>query len=205
LNTNFKDYYIVTIIGFLVGWLALLPAVNIGVKITPFFVIGSVVGFSLFAPFALAVLNFLSRFWKFLAQFSKFAAVGTLNTFIDLSVLNFLIYLTGVAAGFYFSVFKSFSFLIATTNSYFWNKFWTFNSQKPVTSKEYSRFLFFTLIGTLINVSVASFIVNFIGPLFGVSLKLWANIGAIIAVFAAMMWNFLSYRNVVFKKSYKYN
>jgi dolichyl-phosphate beta-glucosyltransferase len=40
LNPNFKDYYIVTIIGFLVGWLALLLTVNIGVKIMPFFVIG---------------------------------------------------------------------------------------------------------------------------------------------------------------------
>lgn len=189
------------VIGFLVGWLILLPASNIGLKITPVFVVVSVVGFTLFAPLALWILNLLSRFWKILEQFGKFAAVGTLNTLLDLGVLNLLIFLTDITSGLSFSGFKAVSFIVATTNSYFWNKFWTFQSRLPVTGGEYVRFFLFTLVGTFINVTVASIIVNVIGAPQGLNPRLWANIGAIIAVFAAMLWNFLSYRYVVFKKS----
>lgn len=196
---NKKDYYLVTIIGFLVGWLILLPAANIGLKISPLLIVGSVVGFSIFAPFALWLLKYLSRFWRLLEQFGKFAAVGTLNSLLDIGILNLLIFLTDIAAGSYFSGFKAISFLVASTNSYLWNKFWTFQSRLPVTAVEYFRFIFFTLIGALINVSAASLIVNAIGAPSGFNLKLWANIGAVAAVFVSMLWNFLSYRYIVFK------
>jgi len=202
MKINFKDYYLGTIIGFLVGWLILLPAFNIGFKITPFLVLVSVASFSFLIPFLLTILNFLSRLFEeiaYLAYFSKFVVVGILNTFLDLSILNFFIYLTGIAVGFYFSFFKLFSFLIANINSYFWNKFWIFKDKKPVTIKEYSRFLFFTFVGILINVGVASLIVNFIRPPIGLELKFWANIGAIIAVFVAMIWDFLSYKKIFLK------
>ena len=196
-----RDFFLVAIIGFLVGWLVLLPAKNLGLNITPFFIAASVVGFTIFAPIALFVLKLLSQFWKVLDQFGKFAAVGTLNTLIDLGILNLLILLTDISAGVYYGLFKAISFLAASTNSYFWNKFWTFGSRLPVTTSEYVRFLFFTLIGTLINVAVASFIVSIIGAPHGVSLKTWANIGAVLAVFVSFLWNFLSYRYVVFKSN----
>lgn len=196
-----KDYYLVAIIGFLVGWLVLLPAANIGFQIAPTSIAISVVGFTIFAPIALAILKLLGRIWPVFEQFGKFAAVGTLNTLLDLGVLNLLILVTGVAAGLYYALFKAISFLVAATNSYFWNKFWTFQSRLPVTVTEYLRFAFFTLIGTLINVSVAYFVVNVVGAPASLSLKQWANIGALLAVVASFLWNFLSYRNIVFKGS----
>ena len=194
------DYYLVTIIGFLVGWLLLMPAKNLGFEIKLILVLGSVIGFSILAPIALFVLKFLSRFWKVLEQFGKFAAVGTLNTLLDLGVLNLLIYLTDISSGASYSGFKAISFLVGTTNSYFWNKFWTFGSRLPVTLNEYGRFIFFTLIGVLINVSAATLVVNVIGAPAGVNPKLWANVGALAGVFTALLWNFLSYKKIVFKK-----
>ncbi|MBZ1356258.1 MAG: GtrA family protein [Candidatus Nealsonbacteria bacterium] len=52
--------------------------------------------------------------------------IGTLNIFIDLGVLNFLIALTSITVSLYYTLFKSISLLVAATNSYFWNKHWTF-------------------------------------------------------------------------------
>ncbi len=196
-----KDYYLVSLIGFLVGWLVFIPLKNIGFDLNLPWLVFSVVFFTLLAPLALFVLNFLSRFFKVLAQFGKFAAVGTLNTLIDLGILNLFIYLTDISQGLYFSFFKAISFLGATTNSYFWNKFWTFQSRLPVSPREYLRFLFFTFVGTLINVSVASLIVNFIKAPPSFSLKLWANLGALLAVFVSMLWNFLSYKYIVFGRN----
>ena len=194
-----KDYYLVSIIGFLVGLLVLLPATNLGLKITFTLALASVLGFTVFAPIALWILKKLSRLWAVFDQFGKFAAVGTLNTLLDLGVLNLLMFLTGLYSGLPYVGFKATSFIVGTTNSYFWNKLWTFQNKMPVTLAEYLRFGIFTLVGALINVSVASVIVNVIGAPTGMDPKLWANLGALIAVFAAFLWNFLSYRNIVFK------
>jgi len=196
-----KDFTLVTIIGFLVGWLVLFPAHNIGLSLSPLFIAASVLGFTLLAPLALLVLKFLGRTWSVFEQFGKFAAVGTLNTLIDLGILNLFIFLTGISGGYPFAGFKTVSFLFATTNSYFWNKLWTFQSKTPITGTEYARFLLFTLVGTLLNVSVASLIVNGMGAPSGISENLWANIGALVAVAVSFLWNFISYRRIVFKGS----
>jgi putative flippase GtrA len=49
-------------------------------------------------------------------------------------------------------------------------------------------------------VAIASFIVNVIGPQFGISSLIWANIGKIGGIIGAFIWNFLGYKFIVFKK-----
>jgi putative flippase GtrA len=194
-----KDFYLVAIIGFLVGWLVLMPIKNFGYEIKPLLILISVVGLTLFAPLALFILKFLGKFWPVLEQFGKFAAVGTLNTLLYLAVINLLILLTDIAKGTYYSVFVVVGYLVSTTNSYVWNKFWTFQNRSPATFAEYGRFAFFTFIGILLNASTASLIVNVIGAPVGVNLKLWANVGALVAVAVTLFWNFSTYRRFVFK------
>lgn len=195
-----KDFYLAAVIGFLFGGLLTPILLNIGFNPSAVFVFGLVAGFSLLAPSALWLLNYLSYFLPFLRQFARFAAVGSLNFILYLSVLNFLIALTDKTGGIHFVIFTSISFLIVATNSYLWNKFWTFQSDTPLCFKEYIKFAAFTLIGFLINVSVASFFNNFIGPSYGFNPKIWANISALIAVLSAFIWNFLGYKHIVFKK-----
>jgi len=134
-------------------------------------------------------------------QFGKSFLVGILNTFIDLGVLNLLMWAFNITSGVSYSIFKGVSVFIATVNSYFWNKFWAF--EKKETEKAGTEFLQFFLIagiGFLINLGVASLLVNVIGPQFGLSDKIWANIGALVAVFFGFSWNFFGYKFVVFKK-----
>jgi putative flippase GtrA len=194
-----NDYWLVTIIGFLVGWLVLLPlknAFNIPFNLS---VVGlSVIGFTAFAPVALFLTKVVARWWPVFNQFGKFAAVGTLNTLLYLGVLNGLIFLTGIQRGPLFTLFAAISFLIATTNSYFWNKFWTFGNRLPVTIDEYVRFALFTLGGMIINASVASFVVNVLRKPEKINPAQWVNIGALTATAASFLWNFLSYKHFVF-------
>jgi len=131
-----------------------------------------------------------------LRQIMKFVIVGVSNTLVDLMVLNFLIFLTGVASGLPFGVFKGISFLVAATNSYFWNKRWTFRSNKKV----FVQFLTVSTVGLFLNVSTASFLVNIVQPQFGLSEKVWANVGAINGTLVVMTWNFIGYKFVVFKR-----
>ena len=159
----------------------------------------------LFLP-VLAVLGVFVASWlgkKILTIFQlyKFVLTGSLNTFIDLGVLNLLIMLSGITAGLGFSSFKAISFIAATINSYAWNKYWTFRKgDKAKTKEEFLQFFVISAIGFVINVGTASLVVNLIGPQFGLSETLWANIGGIIASFTGLTWNFLGYKFIVFKK-----
>ncbi len=153
------------------------------------------------AVFGLFAARIIGRKIFTLFQFYKFALTGTLNTFIDLGIFNFLMWSFGVTIGLPLSIFKAMSFSVGVVNSYFWNKFWTFKKKETkVATKEFSQFYLVTGIGFLLNVGIFSLIVNFISPQFGLSEALWANVGVIIATFCVCVWNFLCYKFIVFKK-----
>jgi len=142
----------------------------------------------------------LGRKRPVLFQFGKFITIGLSNTAIDFGILNLLIFLTDIERGYFYSLFKAISFMFAVTNSYFWNKFWAFESSNTKgTRKEFFQFLTISGIGFGINVIVASFVVNVIGPVGEISARLWANLGAFSAIAISLLWNFLGYKFIVFK------
>jgi len=151
--------------------------------------------------FGVFVASFLGRKIPALFQLAKFCLVGALNTFVDLGILNLLMVIFGLSAGWLYSLFKAISFSCSVVHSYFWNKFWTFKKKETKgAGKEFGKFFLIAGTGFLLNVSIASFIVNVVGPQFGLSAEIWGNIGAIIAIICVFMWNFLGYKFLVFKK-----
>ena len=150
--------------------------------------------------FGIWLSYFIGRQISFFKTFGKFAATGFLSTLIDLGILNLLISSTGYTAGIYFSIFKTISFLVAFSNSFAWNKFWTFRAGNSGDSTtEIKKYFAVTLIGVLVNVGIASLVVNTINPFFGLSAQQWANASAITATIASMFWNFAGYKLVVFR------
>ena len=155
----------------------------------------------LLSVFGIFIASFLGRKIPVLFQLAKFVLVGALNTFVDLGVLNLLMFVFNVSIGWLYSIFKAISFTCSVFHSYFWNKFWTYGKKETgVEAKELGKFFLIAGIGFILNVGIASFVVNIIGPQFGLSVKIWANIGAIIATVCVFMWNFLGYKFLVFKK-----
>lgn len=142
----------------------------------------------------------IGKNWLTIRQFSKYALVGLSNLTIDFGVLNILIYLTDRDKGIYFTVFKAVSFSFALVNSYLWNKFWSFeNRGVSGAGRQFVTFVTVALGGLVINVLIASYIVNTIQVDF-VSSRIWANIGAIISGFAVIAWNFTGYKFIVFRR-----
>ncbi len=135
-----------------------------------------------------------------LFQLLSFAIVGAINTAIDFFVLNLLMWITGMASGVEYSIFKSISFLVAVTNSYFMNKYWTFGNHEKSTRKELVQFFAVSVIGLFINVGGASLVINLYPTSSGLSLPVIGNIGALAGTLLGLVWNFIGYKLIVFRK-----
>lgn len=157
--------------------------------------------FSLLAVIGVYIGYLLSKIASFFFQLAKFGEVGAANFAVDFGVLNLLIFISGVASGWAFTVFKSVSFIVAVVNSFIWNKQWTFKKKGGEgTGKDFLQFLSVSVIGLLLNAGTASFIVNVIGPMGSMGDKTWANIATAVASVVVLTWNFLGYKFIVFKK-----
>ncbi len=205
-----KDLVFVTIIGAAVGLCIqpilanTLPPAYAG----PGVALGAFLFFLVLAPAALWIAFVLSRWLRGLYQFAEFAAVGSLNSFIDIGVLNIetLLYGTSVIGVGLFALFKAVSFLCSTTNSFFWNKYWTFSGERAShpegaikETKEAASFYVVAAIGWALNVGIAT-LVKSVEPS-GVAAKVWVNIVAPLAgVAASFLWDFFGYKYFVFKK-----
>ena len=144
------------------------------------------------------IKKILIFFLKF--QFVRFAIIGLMNTALDFGVLNVLIAVTGVRGGFILVLLNSISFTVATTNSYFWNKYWTFKDKDAVRAVEIGQFLTVSIIGLGINSGVVYAVSTFIDPLFGLSPTVWINVAKVAATGFSLIWNFIGYKFIVFKR-----
>src|SRR3989338_1203669 len=143
---------------------------------------------------------FLGRWFAFFMQFGKFAAIGFTNAAVDFGVLNMLIVLTGASTGLAYAPVKALAFLAAVIPSYFWNKFWAFNSRTGLAGFEFAKFLSVAVIDIFVNTAAASLVVLFIDQLFGTTAEQWANIGAAVGSGVALIFSFLGFKFAVFRR-----
>ncbi len=131
-------------------------------------------------------------------QAVRFLIVGLSNTAVDLIIFNLLRFIPGmpdVAA-------KAVSYFCGIVNSFFWNKYWTFNARGTSKGKrEFAVFLAVNLPPLVVNVVVFAL------------LGIWAGQGSFIvrngkafgAAVVTIAWNFvgsryLAFRHVTLKK-----
>lgn len=143
---------------------------------------------------------FFGRWFEFFNQFGKFAVIGFTNAAVDFGVLNLLIANTGITAGVWYSIFKATSFISAIIPSYFWNKHWSFEAKGSGGVFEFAKFISVAIVSILINTGAASFVVNFIDPVLGLDVRIWANVGAVAGSAVALIFSFAGFKMVVFKK-----
>lgn len=200
-NLTSRDILFGAINGLIFG--VLLPVVlknmNIAISANMGFVIA--IAFTVLAAIGVAIGYFLSKYIRIIFQIAKFGCVGAANFAVDIGILNLLIFIFGTAVGVAYIVFKVISFTFAVTNSYIWNKIWTFKkTDTKETGKEFGQFIMISVIGLILNAAVAGFLVIVIGPLGGIKVKTWASVSAAVASICVMAWNFVGYKFWVFKK-----
>ncbi|MBU1177309.1 MAG: GtrA family protein [Patescibacteria group bacterium] len=137
---------------------------------------------------------------KLIGQFVRFGIIGGMNTAIDFGILNLLMWWTGIYSGGQIVLLNIISFAIAVTNSYFWNKYWTFKDKDSTGVLEFSQFIAVTLVGLVINSTIVYVVTTLVDPMFGLNETLWANLAKIVATGLSLIWNFIGYKFIVFKQ-----
>ena len=140
-------------------------------------------------------------------QFLRFVIIGVLNTFIDLLILNIFSLLTGATEGFSYAGLKAISFMGAVIFSYIANKHWAFKDKsKERSGRKFTQFIFISIMGMLINVTVATIVVTYCKVPVNAFLEwtfmtdsIWVNLGALSGSAIGMMWNFIGYKFFVFE------
>ena len=202
-----KDAAISAVIGFLVAILILPIIKQSGFKFHFAFALTLLLTFPVFSALSLLLASVMAQKIEWIDQVAKFILVGTFNTFLDWGMLNLLLIAAAISSGPLYPICKGFSFVLAATNSYFWNKCWAFKKKRAPDDRrernsrgtELFKFSLVTLIGFALNVTVATLIVNRWGPHFHVSVKLWATVGAFGGTLFGLVWNFIGYKLVVFQ------
>lgn len=123
-----------------------------------------------------------------LKQFIKFGLVGFLSFLVDAGVY---LVLTRYLAVFYL-IAKMISFVVAATNSYIFNRTWTFRSKSTQIGREFVKFFFISTIGLGINSLIMFLAVD--------KIKLNDLLGLIIATAITMFWNFTANKLWVFRE-----
>ncbi len=121
--------------------------------------------------------------WK---EIFRFAIVGVLNTSLDLLVFSILFYLSG--ASLLFS--NSAAYVLATTNSFFINKHWTFSEtrHRGRTHRQYTAYLVLGVVGLGLS--------N--GIVWSLALLMPEIAAKLLSVGVLFVWNFALSKLVVF-------
>lgn len=151
----------------------------------------------------------LKKLWG--VKVTRFAAVGVFNTLFDISILNTLVFLGQVPP----LAANLVSASISMSGSYFLNHHIVFKSKESHSFIRFAHFFAVTGIGILgLQTLVIFLVTHFLGPhdasithllrslgfkhITGRAVDL--NIAKLLAVAIGMVWNFLIYHFVIFKK-----
>lgn len=166
---------------FLALWFILLPMVTVG---------------GLYLVWYVTVLR-----WPSLFQIAKYGVIGWMNVFLSAGILNFFIWLTGVASGWMADVFIVISFVTTITYSFFWNKFWTFQTDSALNKgMEYAKFFGVSGVVALLNFFLLHLLINTIGAPAGLDEKVWVNIVFFGLIPVSFLGNFFGYKLLVFSR-----
>ncbi len=207
-----KDFLLAILAGEIITWLSLptlknlmvldLLATKWGIGLKLF-----VVFWAFFVPagavLGLYLLYLIAKYKNKIGflQLGKYGIIGVLNTFLNAGIYNFLIFITNIALGFTVDSFFVVAFIITVINSFFWNRYWTFErTGTEAVSKDAFQFFFVSTVVAVINFVILHIIVNVIGAPAGIDLKIWANIALAFTIITAFFGNFFGYKFIVFKK-----
>ena len=128
-------------------------------------------------------------------QFVKFGLVGVLSAAIDWGVFFALKPFFGPL----WAIPKGISFVVSAVNSYIWNRRWTFRSDNPNKTTEFTRFFAVACVGLGLN-ELLMFLMLLLLAKSTLKEKMRYLAGLFVATAVVAIWNFVVNRLWTFKK-----
>jgi dolichol-phosphate mannosyltransferase len=125
-----------------------------------------------------------------LARYIKFAFIGGIGTLINLALL-------WVAVEIFFVHYlwaATLAFVVADTNNFIWNRWWTFRSKGKIRF-QYPQFLLVSLDGLMLNLILLKTLVEDLMPALGIGedrASLFLIVDQVIAIFLVSLFNFFA-------------
>lgn len=132
-----------------------------------------------------------------LGQFARFCVVGTSNALIDFGVLNAALAAFPIRATVPLLAYNTAAVVLAATNSFVWNRRFTFRVRGPLQSGEVARFAV-VAVGTAGLNDLVLLALSGLFPALMVSGALGANVLKLGAILGAMALSFFGMRFWVF-------
>lgn len=138
-------------------------------------------------------------------RFLKFLAVGSIGAVVDFGTLNLLNYFTGMEIVYA----QAISFVLAVTNNFLWNRYWTYpDSRSKPLSSQLVQFFVINGVGILVRTPIIlgseKVLLLALNGIFADVTFPWsdfltieriaANLAVVVAIFVVLMWNFFANR-----------
>lgn len=134
-----------------------------------------------------------------LVQFLKFCTVGASNLAIDMAVATTLTFVFH----WHWALANTCSFIVAVSNSFYWNRRWTFNDRsKAKQSQRYLLFVTINVVGLGINLTVMKTAMLIMAGSWDHELsKPMMLIAKLVATSVVVFWNFFANKRWTFKSA----
>lgn len=122
--------------------------------------------------------------------------IGCLNFFINIILVNFLMFITNIYKGSMLFVFSILSFIVYSINGYFCNRKFTFKSKNNIKS----IIPYFILMSTTAILNALLLSIFSVHNILFISQKLWTNISILLSSITTGAISFLINKFFIFKK-----
>jgi len=131
---------------------------------------------------------FIDRWHSLIRELTKFGIIGMFNTGLDFVIFNALFFAGPLRA-------QVAATVVSATSSYFMNRHWTFRHRaRSGLRREYTLFFFFNGVGLAITLVILAAATR----VFGIDDQLAVNGVKLLAIVAATLFRFWSYKRWVF-------
>lgn len=145
-------------------------------------------------------MNEKNRLKRFVRRFSKFSVVGLINAFVDLAVLNLLLWAYPTEEAWQFVLYNFVALAFANVNSYVLNSLWTFRGQAHPGLKQGGLFALQALVGVGVNSALFWVFIHYTLNSTGLSAVVAGNVAKVLSTSISSTLSYFAQRHLVFPR-----
>jgi len=134
-----------------------------------------------------------------MGRYTRFLIVGASNALVDLLVLNILLFIWPTKSPLTLVTYNSIAVVLSISNSYVWNRLWTFSDVSSGDFREKCIFMLQALVNITVNDTILVWLSMFLRSYGLLSTFVQSNAAKGIAMFVSSSISYLLMRFLIFR------